>query len=69
MNQTTTNFTQPSTLHDEVEIPIEFQNYVTFVKRHREENDSNTSWQENETPPSVKCQKEHGEYQQGRKQL
>ncbi len=31
MNQTTTNFTQPNPPHDEVEIPIEFRNYVTFV--------------------------------------
>ena len=37
MNQTTTNFSLTNTTQDETEIPIEFRNYVTFVKRPREE--------------------------------
>ena len=53
MNQTTTNFSLTNTTHDETEIPIEFRNYVTFVKRQREESDLTASWQDDETPPST----------------
>ncbi len=58
MNQTTTNLNQPNTPYDDVEIPIEFRNYVTFVKRQREEDDFHTSWQEGETPPSTPSSEE-----------
>ncbi len=53
MNQTTTNFSLTNTTQDETEIPIEFRNYVTFVKRQREESDLTASWQDDETPPST----------------
>ena len=57
MNQTTTNFSLTNTTQDEKEIPIEFRNYVTFVKRPREESDLTlrmyASWQDDETPPST----------------
>ena len=53
MNQTTTNFIPPHTDQDNVELPIELRNYVTFVKRQRDDNDYHTSWQDDETPPST----------------